>query len=227
MSYKSKYTYDEKVKILMEYQSGIYGFRDICRIYGIARQSLKDWMRLYETFGLEGLKPSSSNVNYSKKMKEAAVQDYLAHKMPVIELLKKYQLRSETQLRQWILKYNGHEELKASRTGGTVIMTKGRKTSFDERVEIVQYCISHDHNYAETAAKYKVSYQQARSYTVKYEGGGVEALRDRRGRSKPQDEMSELEKLRAENRILRAEKERAEMEASFLKKLDEIERRRG
>jgi hypothetical protein len=39
--------------------------------------------------------------------------------------------------------------------------------------------------------------------------------------------MSELERLRAENKILRAEKERAEMEASFLKKLDEIERRRG
>ena len=81
--------------------------------------------------------------------------------------------------------------------------------------------------YAETSAKYNVSYQQARNYTVKYEAGGIEALRDRRGRTKPLDEMSELEKLRAENRILRAEKERAEMEASFLKKLDEIERRRG
>ena len=106
-------------------------------------------------------------------------------------------------------------------------MTQGRKTTFDERVEIVQYCISHDHNYAETLAKYNVSYQQARSYTVKYENGGIEALRDRRGRTKPLDEMSELEKLRAEHRILRAEKERAEMEAAFLKKLDEIERRRG
>ena len=103
-------------------------------------------------------------------------------------------------------------------------MTKGRKTTFDERVEIVQYCIAHDHNYAETARKYEVSYQQARSYTVKYEEGGVEALLDRRGRSKPQEEMSELERLRAENKILRAEKERAEMEASFLKKLDAIER---
>jgi hypothetical protein len=39
--------------------------------------------------------------------------------------------------------------------------------------------------------------------------------------------MSELERLRAENKILRAEKERAEMEVSFLKKLDELERRRG
>jgi hypothetical protein len=39
--------------------------------------------------------------------------------------------------------------------------------------------------------------------------------------------MTELEQLRAENKILRAEKRQAEMEASFLKKLDEIERRRG
>ncbi len=128
-------------------------------------------------------------------------------------------------LEQW--RYNSHEELKASGTGGTVIMTKGRKTTFDERVEIVQYCIAHDHNYAETASRYSVSYQQARNYTVKYEAGGVEALRDRRGRTKPFDEMSEMEKLRAENRILRAEKERAEMEALFLKKLDEIERGLG
>ena len=47
------------------------------------------------------------------------------------------------------------------------------------------------------------------------------------GIRKRPDEMSELEKLRAEVKILKAEKERAEMEASFLKKLEEIERRRG
>ena len=227
MSFKHKYTYDEKAKILLEYQAGVHGFRELCRIYGISQQSLKDWIRLYETFGMEGLKTVSSATNYSRETKQAAVQEYLAHKLPVKEILKKYQIRSETQLRKWIKKYNGHEELKASRTGGTTVMTKGRKTTFDERVEIVQYCIAHDHNYAETAGKYDVSYQQARNYTIKYEAGGVEALQDRRGRAKPQDEMSELERLRAENRLLRAEKERAEMEVSFLKKLDEIERRRG
>ena len=92
---------------------------------------------------------------------------------------------------------------------------------------IVQYCIAHDRNYAQTAEQYQVSYQQARNYIVKYEAGGVEALRDNRGKRKRPDEMSELEKLRAEVKILKAEKERAEMEASFLKKLEEIERRRG
>ena len=91
----------------------------------------------------------------------------------------------------------------------------------------MQYCIAHDHNYAKTAEQFEISYQQARNYTIKYEKQGVEALRDRRGRRKPEEEMSELEKLRAENRILRAEKEHAQMEADFLNKLAEIEMRRG
>lgn len=106
-------------------------------------------------------------------------------------------------------------------------MTKGRKTSFDERVEMAGYCITHGHNYAKTAEEYNISYQQARSYTLKYEQCGVEGLQDKRGRRRTESERSELERLCAENKLLRAEKERVEMEASFLKKLDEIERRRG
>ena len=106
-------------------------------------------------------------------------------------------------------------------------MTKGRKTTFDERVEIVQYCISHNHNYTETAAKYNISYQQARSYTVKYESGGLDALQDNRGKRKALNSLTEVKRLRTELKMERARRMRAEMEASFLKKLDEIERRRG
>ena len=48
--------------------------------------------------------------------------------------------------------------------------------------------------------------------------GGVDALQDRRGKRKSEDMMSELERLRAEVKLLKAEKKRAEMEASFFKK---------
>lgn len=198
----------------------------IARRLGVDPSSVRQWIANYESMGQEAF-IRNGNKHYSKELKEQAVKDYLFGKGSLLEICKKHKIKSTRQLRNWIKKYNGHETLKASGTGGIVIMTQGRKTTFDERVEIVQYCISHDHNYAETSTKYNVSYQQARSYTVKYETGGIEALRDRRGRTKPLDEMSELEKLRAKNRILRAEKERAEMEAAFLKKLDEIERRRG
>ncbi len=193
---------------------------------GVSIASIQQWISNYKSEG-EGAFLVTGYRRYTKELKEQAVLDYLCGRGSQQEICQRYGIRAKSKLQNWIKWYNGHKELKASGTGGTVIMTKGRKTTFDERVEIVQYCIAHDHNYAETAAKYSISYQQARNYTVKYEAGGVEALRDRRGRVKPTDEMSELDKLRAENKILRAEKERAEMEASFLKKLDEIERRRG
>ena len=98
-------------------------------------------------------------------------------------------------------------------------MTKGRKNTFEERIEIVQYCIAHNHNYAKTSEQFGISYQQARNYTIKYEKQGVEALRDRRGKRKTEAEMSELERLRAE-------KEHAQMVGELPKKLAEIERRR-
>lgn len=48
---------------------------------------------------------------------------------------------------------------------------------------------------------------------------------DKRGRRKPEEEMTELEKLRAEKRILEARNKRLETENAVLKKLEEIERR--
>ena len=179
---------------------------------GVSLDALQQWIRIYKSEG-EGAFLVTRYKQYSKELKEQAVMDYLSGRGSLQEICQRYGIRAKSKLQNWIKKYNGHEELKASGTGGTAIMTKGRKTTFNERVEIVQYCIAHDHNYAETAAKFGVSYQQA--------------LQDRRGRSKPVEEMSELERLRAENKILRAEKERAKMEVSFLKKLDELERRRG
>ena len=223
---KSKYEAKIMLEAVQEYLEGRSSQQAIADRLQVDRSSLRQWINKYESMGADAF-IESGNKRYPKEVKEQAVEDYLAGRGSLLDICKIHKIRSTAQLRNWIKKYNSHEELKASGTGGAVIMTKGRKTSFNERVEIVRYCIAHDHNYAETAAKYDISYQQARSYTIKYEDGGVEALQDRRGRSKPKEEMSELEKLRAENKLLRAEKERAEMEASFLKKLDEIERRRG
>ena len=106
-------------------------------------------------------------------------------------------------------------------------MTKGRKTTFDERISIVEECIRNNSNYAETAKKYDLSYTQVYMWVRKYKQKGIVGLEDHRGRNKPESEMSDIEKLKAENRILKAELERKELENMFLKKVDEIERRRS
>lgn len=104
-------------------------------------------------------------------------------------------------------------------------MTKGRNTTYEERLEIVSYCIEHGNDYGATIEKYKVSYQQIYSWVRKYKEKGAEGLVDKRGKQKPESEMTELEKLRAENRILTARNKRLETENAVLKKLEEIERR--
>ena len=223
---KRKISVEDKIYAVNLYLEGKESQHRIASMFNVSVASVQQWIRNYESMGADAF-TLKGNKKYSKELKQQAVLDYLAGRGSQDDICKNYGIRSKAKLQIWIKKYNGHEELKSSGTGGIAIMTKGRKTTFEERVEIVQYCIAHNRNYAETAEQYQVSYQQARSYTVKYETGGVEALRDNRGKRKNPDEMSELERLRAEVKILRAGKERAEMEVSFLKKLEEIERRRG
>lgn len=103
-------------------------------------------------------------------------------------------------------------------------MTKGRPTTFDERIEIVSYCLEQGKDYGATIEKFGVSYQQIYSWVKKYEAKGIDGLLDKRGKRKPLSEMTEVERLRAEIKMLRAENQRKEMEIDILKKLREIER---
>ena len=105
-------------------------------------------------------------------------------------------------------------------------MTKGRKTTWEERIEIVLYCLENDKNYQKAAEIYEVSYQQVYQWVRKYEDGGDEALRDKRGRKKEEAELSPEEKMKLEMKKLERENERLRAENAFLKKLEEIERRR-
>lgn len=226
MGRKTKYNAEEKIYAVREYLDGKESMSSIAKRLNIAFQSFKQWVKNYEAMGPDAF-ATKQNKHYSKLVKEQAVNAYLAGEGSYIDICKKYKILSTRQLRCWVKKYNGHEELNASGIGDTVTMTKGRKTTFNERVEIASYCISHDHNYAETAGKFSISYQQARNYTIKYENVGVDALQDNRGKRKSADSLTEIERLRAELKLEKAKRQKAEMEASFLKKLDEIERRRG
>lgn len=223
---KNKFLPEEKISIAKKVIEGMHSINSVAASYSLHYTTVENWVRNYQTIGSDAFY-KKGRTNRTNEEKEAAVLDYISGSGSLRDICKKHKISDIKTLRGWILKYNGHEKLKAFGTGGSTIMTKGRKTTFEERIEIVQYCISNNYNYAKASEKYQVSYQQARNYTVKYESGGVEALQDNRGKRKSENKMSELEQLRAENRILKAEKERAEMEVSFLKKLEEIERRRG
>ena len=160
---------------------------------------------------------------YSPELKQQAVQDYLTGKGSLRQLCRQYEIKDKRQLRNWISCYNGHKDFKApSCARGEIYMTKGRKTTQEERSQIVAFCIEHGKDYALTVETYQVSYQQIYSWVRKYEARGVDGLVDRRGKAKSEAELTEAERLRQENRMLQAKLKDKEMEIALLKKLREL-----
>ena len=98
-----------------------------------------------------------------------------------------------------------------------------RKTTLEERKEIVEYCIEHNNDYKNTAAKFDVSYTQVYAWVRKYNANGEDGLLDRRGHYKADEEVDELEKLRRENVRLKRKLQESDMLVQLLKKVKEFE----
>lgn len=192
---------------------------------GVAQITVTNWIRKYRAEGYEGLRKSNSWKEYSEELKFAAVRDVLSGES-LWETTKKYNISSRSVLRRWISKYTCGKEIKPTRKGiGQSRMNNGRKTTFEERIEVVQYTIANNLDYQKSIAKYKVSYQQVYAWVRKYNAGGEEALRDNRGRTKSVEELNDHERLKLRIKELEARNEYLEMENAFAKKLAEIRRR--
>ena len=184
-----------------------------------------DWLRLYEVEGIQGLAPQSRKRSYPADLKRMAVEEYLAGGISLRQICKKHKIRDKTQLRDWIKRYNSGKNFGRKMSGGSR-MKKTRKTSQEERIQIVKACMERGFDYGATALEYKVSYQQVYTWVQKYKELGEAGLEDRRGkRTASQTPRTEVEELRIKIAQLEHEKYMLQMERDVLKKLDEIERR--
>ena len=217
---------EEKIKAVQDYLAGYLSQSQFIRIYGLREQRLYEWVRLYKKRGAEGLIPTTTKRKYSPETKRMAVEEYLSGKGSQNDICVKYDISDRKVLRRWIKWYNGHEDFKEPNSGGAIYMVKGRKTTLDERVEMVSHCIAHNKDYGKTIEHYGVSYQQVYGWVRKYEKDGVGGLADRRGKRKDETSMSEVEKLRAQLKLKEAENLRLQMENDLLKKLEALERGR-
>lgn len=224
---KSKVNIAVKIESVEKYLRGEISIVDICSKLNVGKSSVHRWLGNYKTFGASNIDQGHINSKYSKELKLTAVQDYLAGEGSLDDVCHKYRIRNSSQLSDWIKLYNGHKALRSTGgKGSEIYMTKGRSTTLDERIEIVSHCIAHNKDYTTTMEKYEVSYQQIYSWVSKYEKNGVDGLVDRRGKSKTKEGMTEVERLRAEKKLMQAEIEQKTMEIDLLKKLEELERRR-
>ena len=221
---KSKYTAEWKIEMAKKYLSGEGSYAAIANAYGIGEKTLKDWVHRYREQGEAGFWHGTGNKHYSKAFKTKCVEAVLRGDGSVDDIVAKYNISDRYVLRNWIMKYNANIELKDYKPKREVYMAKaGRKTTLEERKEIVAYCIRYNNDYKGTASKFDVSYSQVYSWVKKYRESGEEGLEDKRGHHKSDDEVDELERLRRENKRLKQQLEERDMLCELLKKVRELE----
>ena len=218
MGRKSKFNFETKLAAVQAYKNNEGSFITIAKQFNAGITTLKRWWMIYQSQGAEGLKETHTNKRWNKEIKLAAVNDYLHGVGSSADICKKYKISTDVILFQWIKVYNdSHKELKSTGSGGRKPMTKGRKTTFDERLEIVQFCIANGRDYGTTIKKYDVSYQQIYLWVKKYTEIGLDGLLDRRGKAKPENELTDADRMRAEMKMLEAKNIELEMENRLLK----------
>ena len=226
-----KYSAEIKILACKEFISGKLTHREICEKYDICFYSkgcnsmINTWLPRYLAYGEKAFIHNAGNDKLSASLKERVVKDYLSGGGSLVDIAAKYNIRSKETVRRWVLLYNANRELKDYIPNREVYMASAkRKTTIEERKEIVKYCIEHNRDYKGTASIYEVSYNQVYSWVKKYDATGEEGLTDKRGHHKSDDEVDELERLRRENARLKKQLEEKDMLAELLKKVHEFER---
>lgn len=226
MPQKQKIAPEEKVKVVRRFLKGDIGQTEATKLLSVNGSTFRKWILQYQSEGINAFLPRTSNRVYPAELKVQAVLSYLNGDGSQWEICRKYKIHSTNRLRAWIKVYNAHGDLGSRKhSGGGSYMSKTRSTTQEERLQIVQECLASDKNYGEIAKKYKVSYQQVRTWTLRYIELGKSGLEDRRGRrKKDQTPRTELEKAQIEIEKLKHQLYMAEMERDLLKKLKELER---
>ena len=193
MGRRSKFSVQQKLIIIKKTQTE--SIERLAQEYCVNAHTIRRWKRMYKYQGMRGLESAHHNKVYSVEFKRKLVVEF-EHSTDTLEKFAlKHGLKSDWQLSQWIIQYN-ESKLKAYTPRKRDSIMPGRKTTFEERLSIIEDLIKHDVNYSWAVDKYHVSYQQVYGWYQKYRksGNDPQSLCDRRGKAKPKAEWTELDK---------------------------------
>ena len=227
MGRKAKYSKELKLKIIKRYLKG-ESASVLAKEYNMPNSMYSEiikWANKYKELGESAFNDAIINKSYSKELKVQVIKEYLIGNCTYESLANKYNISTREIVRGWVLKYNEGIEIKDYYPKGDVYTMKSRKTTFEERIEIVNYVLANEFDYKGAAAKYSVPYASVYQWVKKYNELGENGLNDSRGRpssSGPKKELTVEEKQAIEIEKLKRELEREKMVVEVLKKNLEI-----
>ncbi|WP_432400850.1 transposase [Wukongibacter sp. M2B1] len=229
MGRKFKFSKEEKIEACEKYINGYGSITSIAKEIGCNPEGLRQWYLKYKIHGPNAFSHSNRNRSYTKEFKLSVVSLYLSGKYSYPDLSAKYNIMDST-IRKWVNKYYNGIELNNYDPKGEVYTMKSRKTTFEERLEIVKWVISNGMNYKEAASKFAINYANVYKWTKAYLKGGVEALEYKKRGPKHKNSvyevsLTEIERLKLELEKERALRKRREFELEVLKKKEEFEKK--
>ena len=224
MGRKSKFTPEQKNKACLDYINGYGSFENIALNLGVHREVVRIWYLKYKEYGPDAFIENDTNKSYTQEFKMQIVKEYLNGTGSFTDIATKHNI-SYSMVNQWVSKYNNGEELRDYNPRSEVYAMKSRKTTFEERIEIVKYAITNNNDYKGASDKYSVKYSLVYQWVKKYNELGEEGLKfQTKGRpsKKVQKELTELEKKDIEIERLKLELEKHKRAEEILKKNIEI-----
>lgn len=220
MKKNKRLSYEEKLLICQQYKKGGGTLRSLASQYGVHKSTIESLVFKYNNFGAEALRMQKTHQNYTATFKYTVIESYKNGEGSHNDLAIKYGINNPSLIAGWVLGYNN---IKTTNSGSGGIDIMGRKTSLNERIDVINYLINNELDYQGTALKFKVSYQQVYTWYKKYQVSGVDGLNDKRGIKKQTETRSELEQLRRENERLKKELYLSEAAKEVFKKKRELE----
>ena len=228
MGRKAKYSKELKLEIVKRYLKGESAIH-LVNEYGMPasmNDKVRKWAHKYEICGDIAFDNFQNNKSYSKELKERIINEYINGNGSAEYLANIYDVSTAEIVRRWVLKYNKGIGIKDYNPKGDVYTMKSRKTTFEEKLEIVNYALAN--SVKEAADKYTVPYMNVYQWITKYKERGEDGLKDGRGRPNSNVSIKELtleEKQAMEIEKLKNELKRKDMVIEVLKKNIEIQER--
>lgn len=227
MGRKAKYSKELKLKIVKRYLKGesAAALANEYEMPASMESTIIKWAHRYKVLGNTAFVSSSKNKTYSSQLKQDVIKEYLSGGISIHDLANKYSISSPEIVRQWVIKYNNGMGIKDYNPKSEVYTMKARKTTFEERLDIVKYVLANDNDYKGAADKFSVPYASVYQWVSKYNKLGESGLSDRRGRPTTAEphELTNEEKQAIEIEKLKLELERKNMVIEVLKKNIEIQ----
>lgn len=159
----------QKVALVEKIKAGEISRQAAAQSVGVSNTTVRQWLRIYESEGADGLAPREKSRHLTAEEKQAAVAEYLAGGASLFDVCKKYGIRSPQNLQKLVEKAQAGGELRgyhgASRHRG------GAYTTAADREKIVRECLADGCDYGAAALKYNVDYKALVHWVGQYRAG--------------------------------------------------------